>query len=86
MDKTLDQNGSHSGLKRQKVHSPSGAEQAARAVIEQNRGRPVTDGEWAKERRRLIEFVLTLARWDRERQLQAEVARQAEEEICRTID
>jgi hypothetical protein len=81
----LDQNGSQSGLKSQKkTPSPSGAEQAARAAIEQGCGRPLTDGEWANQRRRLLEFVLTLARWDRERR--TDVARHEEEEICTTID
>src|SRR5579864_3728205 len=73
MAKMLDHDGTpqdRSGLKRQKeARSPSGAEQLARVVIEQNCGRPLTDGEWAKQRRRLIEFILTLARWDLERQL-----------------
>ena len=82
MAKMLNQNGSRSGLK---AHPPSGTEQAARAVIEQSCG-PLSDGEWAKQRRRLLEFVLTLKRWDRERQPQTEVSRQAEEEVCKTID
>ena len=64
----------------------SSAEGLARSVIEQCSACQFTDGEWAKQRGRLLEFVLTLKRWDRERQLQAEVSRQAEEEVCRTID
>jgi hypothetical protein len=66
MARTLDQNRTKSGLKPQKDYSPSRAEQAARAVIEQSCGGPLSDGEWAKQRRRLLEFVLTLKRWDRE--------------------
>jgi len=73
-----------SAMKRQKkAKAASGAEQAARAVIEQSCGRQLTDGEWAQQRRRLIEFVQTLARWDRERQIaepknnQPEASRQA---------
>jgi len=55
-----------SGLKqREDVHCSS-AEQVARAIIEQRCGRQLTDGEWAKQRRRLIEFIRTLARWDME--------------------
>jgi hypothetical protein len=77
----LDHNGmarAPSALKRGKKRlSCSSAEQAARAVIEQSCGRQLTDGEWAKQRRRLIEFILTLARWDRERKLQAEASHQA---------
>ena len=69
----LDPNGvpqAESGFKRQKkAKAASGAEQAARSVIEQSCGRQLTDGEWAHQRRRLIEFVQTLARWDRERKL-----------------
>ena len=86
MAETLDQNGSQSGSKPHKDHAPSDAEQAARAVIEQSCGRPLSDGEWAQQRRRLLEFVLTLKRWDRERQLQTEASQQTEVEVCRTID
>ena len=86
MAKTLDQNDTKSGVKRQKAHSSSHAEQAARALIEQSCGRALSDGEWANQRRRLLVFVLTLARWDRERQLRTEAARQAEEEVCTAID
>lgn len=86
MAKTLDQNGTKSGLRCQNADSPSVAEQAARALIEQSCGRPLSDGEWAKQRRRLLEFVLTLKRWERERQAQTEVSRQAEEEVCKTVD
>ena len=83
MVKKLDQNGTKSG---RRDHSPSGAEQPARAVIEQSCGRPLTDGEWARQRRRLLEFVLTLKRWEQEHQAQTKVSQQAEEEVCKTID
>jgi hypothetical protein len=83
----LDPNGvpqAESGFKRQKkAKAASGAEQAARVAIEQSCGRQLTDGEWAHQRRRLIEFVQTLARWDREHQIaehknnQTEASRQA---------
>ena len=64
----------------------SSAEDFARFVIEQFSKGQFTDGEWAKQRGRLLEFVLTLRRWDRERQLQSEVWRQVEEEECKTLD
>ena len=51
----------------------SGAERMARSVIEQSCGHRLTDGEWAAQRRRLIEFVLTLARWDAEQRRTGEV-------------
>ena len=59
---------SRSGVAQQEEARSSSAEQVAREVIEQGCGRRLTDGEWAKQRRRLIEFILTLARWDREQQ------------------
>jgi hypothetical protein len=98
MAKMLDHDGTphdQPGLQsQQEARSPSGAEQAARAVIAQSCGRALTDGEWAKQRRRLIEFILTLARWDLESQLvepkniQPEASQQAVEdkEVCRTIN
>jgi hypothetical protein len=42
------------------------AESNARVVIDERRGRPLTEKEWVEHRRRLIEFARTLARWDRE--------------------
>jgi hypothetical protein len=93
MAKRLDHNGT-TPTREEEALSTSSAERLARTVIEQSCGRPLTDGEWAKQRRRLIEFVLTLARWDRERQrvepknIQPEVSRQAlgDKELCRPID
>jgi len=67
MVKTVDQRATqHSGVKHQEETGSASAERLARAVIEQHCGRRLTDKEWAKQRRRLIEFVLTLARWDLE--------------------
>jgi hypothetical protein len=63
-----------SGLAQQEEARSSSAEQVAREVIEQGCGRQLTDGEWAKQRRRLIEFILTLARWDREQRQRGEPA------------
>ena len=57
-----------SGLEQNEDTLSSSAEHVAREVIEQSCGRQLTDGEWAKQRRRLIEFILTLARWDRDQQ------------------
>ena len=57
-----------SGLAQNEDTLSSSAEHVAREVIEQGCGRQLTDGEWAKQRRRLIEFILTLARWDRDQQ------------------
>jgi hypothetical protein len=42
------------------------SERLARAEIEQRNGQRIGDGEWAKQRQGLIEFVLILARWESE--------------------
>jgi hypothetical protein len=52
--------------------SPCDAEGLARATIENRRGKPLEDQDWARQRQRLIEFVLTLARWDLEARRQKE--------------
>jgi hypothetical protein len=41
-------------------------EEAARGIIEKYRGRVLTDAEWTKDRKRLVEFGLILKRWDAE--------------------
>jgi len=63
-----------SGLAQQEEGRSSSGEQVAREVIEQGCGRRLTDGEWAKQRRRLIEFTLTLARWDKGQRQRGEPA------------
>jgi len=40
------------------------AEQAARSATEAGLGRRLTEKQWAEHKRRLVEFVQTLARWD----------------------
>jgi hypothetical protein len=45
---------------------PSFAEQKARGAIEEGFGHRLTEKQWADHKRRLLEFVQTLARWDRE--------------------
>ena len=47
---------------------PSVAERTARGVIEEGLGHRLTEKQWAEQRRRLVEFVQTLARWDRVQQ------------------
>jgi len=42
------------------------SEKAARVAVEKRRGRTLTDKEWTEDRKRLVEFVLILKRWDRE--------------------
>jgi len=44
---------------------PSLAERTARGAIEEGLGHRLTEKQWAEHRRRLVEFVQTLARWDR---------------------
>lgn len=46
-------------------HADSALESAARLTIEQRLGRALDDEEWKRARQRLIEFVMTLQRWDR---------------------
>ncbi len=41
-------------------------ENAARAAVEASRARPLTEGEWERERARLLEFVTILRHWDRQ--------------------
>ena len=45
---------------------PSLAERKARGAIEEGLGHRLTEKQWAEHRRKLVEFVQTLARWDRE--------------------
>lgn len=44
----------------------SGIEQKARTAIEERFGREITEVEWKREKRNLVEFIQILARWDRE--------------------
>lgn len=41
-------------------------ESKARAAIEQRTGDPFDDEAWTDAKKRLVEFILTLNRWDRE--------------------
>lgn len=43
------------------------AEATARALIEKRIGCPLDDATWKRMRQRLIEFVMTLERWDQQR-------------------
>ena len=47
---------------------PSLAERTARGAIEEGLGHRLTEKQWAEHGRRLVEFVQTLARWDRVQQ------------------
>jgi hypothetical protein len=77
-----------------KTQTPgSSSEGVARSVIEQSHGCRLTDGEWAKQRQRLIEFVVILSRWDRERRrpedfrnINSELALTVEDRECKTSD
>jgi hypothetical protein len=44
------------------------AERKARGAIEESFGHRLTEKQWAEHKRRLVEFVQTLARWDRVQQ------------------
>ena len=44
-------------------------ENGARAAVEASRARPLTEGEWERERARLLEFVTILRDWDRQRKI-----------------
>jgi hypothetical protein len=48
------------------ARGPSLAERTARGAIEEGIGHRLTEKQWAEHKRRLVEFVQTLARWDRE--------------------
>jgi hypothetical protein len=48
------------------LHAMSDAELTARREIEQHNGHSLSDKEWNQEKRRLVEFVQILARWDAE--------------------
>jgi hypothetical protein len=50
------------------ARGPSLAERTARGAIEEGLGHRLTEKQWAEHRRRLVEFVQTLARWDRVQQ------------------
>jgi hypothetical protein len=45
---------------------PFFAEREARGAIEETFGQRLSEKQWAEHKRRLVEFVQTLARWDRE--------------------
>ncbi len=57
-----------SGLSIVDKNPPSEAESLARCSLEQSADRRLSDREWAERRRRLVEFGLSLARWDAEQQ------------------
>lgn len=44
----------------------SGAEQKARTAIEERFGRKISEVEWKRQKRNLVEFIQILARWDQE--------------------
>jgi hypothetical protein len=48
------------------------ADAAARAAIEQRLGHRFDNDAWKRTRQRLIEFVLTLQRWDEQRKSASE--------------
>ena len=54
------------GPKRDRKSQRSLAERAARAEFKSRLGHPLNDSDWKKQRHRLVEFILTLARWDSE--------------------
>jgi hypothetical protein len=61
------------GMERRRIHlrdkpdhSNSPAERAARAELERQLERPLTDQEWADQRKRLLQFVQLMRRWDME--------------------
>ena len=41
-------------------------EQDARTACEESHGHPLSDEEWSKQRSRLLEYIMTLARWDQD--------------------
>jgi hypothetical protein len=53
----------------------STAERAARAGVEALCGGPLSDREWARQSKRLTEFVKLLARWDSEQRASAKCAK-----------
>ena len=55
------------GRKKETDHPRSSAECVAHRSMEEHFARPVGDEEWGRIRERLLEFIRTLARWDRER-------------------
>jgi hypothetical protein len=54
---------------------PSPTERAARAGVEALRGGPLSDQEWARQSKRLTEFVKLLARWDSEQRAATKCAK-----------
>jgi hypothetical protein len=48
--------------------SNSPAERAARAELERQLERPLSDVEWAEQSKRLLQFVRILKRWNLEQQ------------------
>jgi hypothetical protein len=55
--------------------APSATERAARAGVEALRGGPLSDQEWARQSKRLTEFVKLLARWDSEQRASTKCAK-----------
>jgi hypothetical protein len=53
----------------------STTERAARAGVEALRGGRLSDQEWARQSKRLAEFVKLLARWDSEQRAAAKCAK-----------
>jgi hypothetical protein len=49
------------------VDGSANSERRARIAIEEQIGHRLGEAEWTRQKRNLVEFVETLARWDRER-------------------
>jgi hypothetical protein len=54
---------------------PSVTERAARQSMEALRSQPLSDHDWSRQSKRLIEFVKLLARWDFEQRAAAKCAK-----------
>ena len=55
--------------------APFTTERAARESVEALRSEPLSDQEWARQSKRLAEFVNLLARWDSEQRAAAKCAK-----------
>lgn len=58
--------GRNGSIEQKHKGSSSPAERAARVELEDRLGRPLKDSEWTKQRNRLLQFITTLARWDKD--------------------
>jgi hypothetical protein len=55
--------------------APSATERAARESVEALRSYPLSDHEWNRQSKRLIEFVRLLGRWDAEQRAATKCAK-----------